>query len=98
MLAVIISFATVSINLFGRSKTETRNEQRMLDKLDRLGEITNETNLTVKSMSEKIDDHADRLARIESDRETIFRRLKRIEETQDHCQSCRISRNELFGQ
>lgn len=98
LLAVIISFATISISIFGRLKTDTKNEQKMFDKLDRLSEISNETNATVKAMSAKIDDHAERLARIESDRESIFRRLKRIEETQDHCQACRAAKQELLGQ
>lgn len=95
LLAVIISFATISISVFGKSKTDTRNEQKMFDKLDRLSDVSKETNETVKAMSAKIDDHAERLAKIESDRDTIFRRLKRIEDTQDHCQSCRIAKQQM---
>lgn len=95
LLAVIISLVTVSVNIFGRSKIETRNEQKMYDKLDRVTEISKETNETVKAMSAKIDDHAERLARIESDRDTIFRRLRRIENTQDHCQACRIAKQPI---
>ena len=94
LLAVIVSFVTISINIFGRSKNETRNEQKMFDKLDRLSDVSRETNETVKAMNAKIDDHAERLARIESDRDTIFRRLKRIENTQDHCQACRIAKHQ----
>lgn len=98
LLAVIISCITISINIFGRSKTETRNEQWMRDKLDQLTDMSKDTNETVKSMNTKIDNHAERLARLESDKDTIFRRLKRIEETQDHCQACRIAKQEMLKQ
>lgn len=69
----------------------------MFDKLDRLNEVTRETNEAVKAMSTKIDDHTERLARLESDRDTLYRRVKRIEETQDNCQACRMTKETLFG-
>ena len=97
LLAVVISFATICISLFSRSKSETQNEQKMFDKLDRLNEVTRETNETVKAMSAKIDDHTERLARLESDRDTLYKRVKRIEETQDNCQACRMAKQTLFG-
>lgn len=95
LVAVIVSCVTVCIGVFGRSKNETRNEQRMFDKLDHLSDMSKETNETVKSMNAKIDDHSERLARLESDNETVFRRLKRIEETQDHCQACRLAKQTM---
>lgn len=97
LIAVIISFATICISFVSRSKVETQNEQKMIDKLDRLNEVTHETNETVKAMSAKIDDHTERLARLESDRDTLFKRVKRIEETQDNCQACRTAKQTLFG-
>lgn len=98
LLAVVVSCVTISINIFGRSKTETKNEQWMRDKLDQLTDMSKDTNETVKAMNTKIDNHAERLARLESDNETIFRRLKRIENTQDHCQACRIAKQEMLKQ
>lgn len=97
LISVCIAFATICISLFGRSKSETQNEQKMFDKIDHLSEISRETNETVKAMNAKIDNHAERLARLESDKDTIFRRLKRIEETQDHCQACKAAKRDLFG-
>ena len=95
-IAVIISSATITTSLFSRSKKnaeiDTKNEQKIFDKLDQLSDMTRDTNIAVKEMSKKIDNHAERLARIEADKETIFRRLKRIEETQDHCQACRAAK------
>lgn len=101
LVAVIISCITVGMSIFSKSKrnteSDTKNEQKIFDKLDHLSEMTKDTNLTVKEMSQKIDNHAERLARIEADRESIFRRLKRIEETQDHCQSCRAAKQDLLA-
>ena len=99
LIAVVISFATIATSLVSRSKknaeTDTKNEQKIFDKLDQLSDMTRDTNIAVKEMSKKIDNHAERLARIEADKETIFRRLKRIEETQDHCQACRLAKQTL---
>lgn len=97
LIAVILSLVTISINIFGRSKVDTKNEQKMFDKLDRLSEVSRETNETVKAMNAKVDDHAERLARLESDNESIFRRLKRIEETQDNCQACRLAKQQMYS-
>lgn len=98
-IAVVISFATIITSLVSRSKknaeTDTKNEQKIFDKLDHLSDMTRDTNIAVKEMSKKIDNHAERLARIEADKEAIFRRLKRIEETQDHCQACRTASQSL---
>lgn len=97
LIAVTISFITICVSLFGSSKAETRNEQKMFDKIDHLTTMSKDTNDTVKEMSQKIGDHAERLARLESDCETIFRRIKRIEDTQDHCQACKAAKQDLFG-
>lgn len=95
LLAVIISCITVCVSLLTKSKNETRSEQQILDKLDQLSDTSRETNDTVKAMNAKIDDHSERLARLESDNVSVFRRLKRIEETQDKCQACRAARSAI---
>lgn len=98
-IAVVISFATIATSLYSKSKknteADTKNEQKIFDKLDYLSDMSRDTNTAVKEMSKKIDNHAERLARIEADKETIFRRLKRIEETQDHCQACRAAKQNI---
>lgn len=97
LIAVIISFVTIYTSINSRTKADIRHEQATSDKLDRLFDMSKETNETVKSMNKKIDDHAERLARLESDNEAVFRRLKRIEETQDHCQACRTAKQDLLA-
>ena len=96
LASVVISFATIYFSTRTRTTSDAQNEQRMMDKLDSLSVMSKETNMTVKAMNKKIDDHAERLARLESESESVFRRLKRIEDTQDHCQSCRVAKAEMM--
>lgn len=79
LMAVCISFATICISLFSRSKKDTQNEQRLLDKLDRLNETTHETRDDVRSLTEKIDDYGNRLTKAETDIQSIYRRIGRVE-------------------
>lgn len=97
LIAVIISFATICISSLSRSKNESKNEQRLIDKLDSLSDIAKETSSEVKSINKKIDDHAERLAHLESNMDSVFRRIKRVEDTQDHCQACRASKQQLLS-
>ena len=82
-IAVSISFATICINVFGKSKTETRNEQKLLDRLDALYGTAHETRDDVKALSSKIDDYGNRLTKAETDIQTLYRRVGRIENTCD---------------
>lgn len=95
LLAVIISFVTICLSIFARSKSNTQSEQQVLDRLDNLGTVTKETNIDVKEVSKKIDDHSERLASLEARVDNAFFRIKRVEETQDHCQACRASKQSL---
>lgn len=97
LVAVAISFATICISALSRSKNESKSEQRLIDKLDSLSDIAKETSSEVKSINKKIDDHAERLAHLESNMDSVFRRIKRVEDTQDHCQACRTSKQQLLS-
>lgn len=97
LIAVIISFVTICISSLSRSKNESKSEQRLIDKLDSLSDIAKETSSEVKSINKKIDDHAERLAHLESNMDSVFRRIKRVEDTQDHCQACRVSKQQLLS-
>ena len=97
LIAVIISFVTICISSLSRSKNESKSEQRLIDKLDSLSDIAKETSSEVKLINKKIDDHAERLAHLESNMDSVFRRIKRVEDTQDHCQACRVSKQQLLS-
>ena len=94
--AVIISFVTICVSTFSKSKINTQNDQRMLDKLDNLSGMVKETNDAVKSINKKIDDHSERLAHLEAEMDNAFVRIKRVELTQDNCQACRVSSQKLL--
>lgn len=90
-IAVCISFATICINVFGKSKNETRQEQKVLDRLDALYGTTHETRDDVKALTAKIDDYGNRLTKVETDIQTLYRRVGRIENTCDaHLSHTRI--------
>lgn len=75
--------------MFGRSRKDAQQEQKLIDRLDTLTSTTNETRDDVKTLSSKIDDYGNRLTKAETDIQSIYRRVGRIEATQDHCQACR---------
>lgn len=90
-IAVCISFATICISLFGKSKNETRQDQKVLDRLDALYGTTHETRDDVKALTAKIDDYGNRLTKVETDIQTLYRRVGRIENTCDaHLSHTRI--------
>lgn len=90
-IAVCISFATICISLFGKSKNETRQDQKVLDRLDALYGTTHETRDDVKALTTKIDDYGNRLTKVETDVQTLYRRVGRIENTCDaHLSHTRI--------
>lgn len=90
-IAVCISFATICINVFGKSKNETRQDQKVLDRLDALYGTTHETRDDVKALTAKIDDYGNRLTKVETDIQTLYRRVGRIENTCDaHLSHTRI--------
>lgn len=90
-IAVCISFATICISLFGKSKQDTRQDQKVLDRLDALYGTTHETRDDVKALTAKIDDYGNRLTKAETDIQTLYHRVSRIEDTCDaHLSHTRI--------
>lgn len=83
MVAVIISFVTICVSLYGRSKNDTRKEQELIDKIDILNNTSNETRDDVKKLTNEITDYGNRLTKVESDINTIYRRVSRIEKVLD---------------
>lgn len=83
LLAVIISFCTICISSFGKSKSSAQNEQKLLDRLDNLNATTNETRDDVKAMANKLEDYGNRITKAETDIQTLYRRVGRIEDTCD---------------
>jgi len=79
MIAVIISFATICVSLFGKSAQNTRNEQRMFDKLDSLGNISDEIKSDVRTVSKQVSSYGVRLGKAETDIQALKDRVDRLE-------------------
>ena len=79
LASVCIAFATICISTFGKSKNEAQNSQRLIDRLDRLNETTHETRNDIRSLTEKVDDYGNRLTKAETDIQSIYRRIGRVE-------------------
>lgn len=94
MIAVTISFATICISIFGRSKQDTKNEQRMFDKLDSLGASSNEIRDDVRTISKQVSDYGIRLAKNETEVKLLKEKIDRIE---TQCNDRFISLHSLGG-
>lgn len=95
LAAVAISFLTIYTSTKIRSAAEYKSDQQVLDKLNNLESMTKDTNQDVKAINKKIDDHSERLASLEAEMKNAFYRIKRVEDTQDNCQACRSSKEQL---
>lgn len=65
------------------TKAEAARHQLVDDKLDRNNELARETRDAVRDIERKLDDHAQRLVKVEADIDTLYRRVGRIEKNID---------------
>ena len=80
---LIVAAISLTAGLWRSSRGEAARDQLVNDKLDRMGEVGRETRDAVREMSAKLDDHSQRLARVENDVENIYHRLSRVEDACD---------------
>ena len=77
------SLAVAAIALVGnflrRNKQDAARDQLIVDKLDNQSTLVRDVKTTVDKLDGKMDSHAERIARIESEQDNIYRRLDRIE-------------------
>lgn len=81
------SLLVAVISLLSSRAKDTRataaRHQLVDDKLDRNNELARETRDAVRDIERKLDDHAQRLVKVESDIDTLYRRVSRIEKNID---------------
>lgn len=65
------------------TKADAARHQLVDDKLDRNNELARETRDAVRDIERKLDDHAQRLVKVEADIDTLYRRVGRIEKNID---------------
>lgn len=83
VLSAAIVIATFFIGRVSVSKTSSAKEQWTEDKLDSLCGDTSEIKDGVKEINRKLDDHGERLTKVEQQVITLFNRLDRVEKNYD---------------
>lgn len=81
------SLLVAALALFGTrvkdTKADAMRHQLVDDKLDRSYEVARETRDAVRDIERKIDDHSQRIVKVEADVDTLYRRVARIEKNID---------------
>ena len=80
---LLVAAISLVAGFWRSTRGDAAGDQLVNDKLDRMGEVGRETRDAVREMSAKLDDHSQRLARVENDVENIYHRLSRVEATCD---------------
>lgn len=81
MVTVFIALCTICVTLSGKTTQNTRNTQRLCDKLDSLQIVTDEIKTDVRTVSKQVESFSVRLAKIEVDVNTLKARVAKIEGT-----------------
>lgn len=71
-IALIVGFVQ-------RGKADVSRDQQIVDKLDTQSELMREMKSTVDKLDGKLDNHSERITKIEAEQDNIYRRLDRIE-------------------
>lgn len=83
--AVSVSIAVATF-LFGRLtaiRDQVSDKTRMSERLDRIWETCSDTRDAVREMSRKLDDHSERLTRVEQQVHALAARVERVEDNCD---------------
>ena len=81
--SLVVAFAALMGTRAKDTKAEAARHQLVDDKLDRNNELARETRDAVRDIERKLDDHAQRLVKVEADIDTLYRRVGRIEKSID---------------
>ena len=78
-----VALFTFAIGRLSSANSKAEDKARMLDRLDSIRDSCNETRDTVREMSRKLDDHSDRITRVEQQVLALSTRVERVEENCD---------------
>ena len=77
--SLAVAAIALIVGFIQRGKSATARDQRIEDKLDNQSSMVRDVKTTVDKLDGKMDNHAERIAKIESDQINIYKRLDRIE-------------------
>lgn len=83
LLSAAVVIITFSLGRVSASMSRSAKEQKTDDKLDSLCGDTSEIKDGVEEINHKLDDHGERITRVEQQVLTLFNRVERIEKTCD---------------
>lgn len=83
VISASIAVATFLIGRLTAMKEGVADKARMGDRLDRIWETCNDTHDAVREMSRKLDDHSERLTRVEQQVQALTTRVERVEDNCD---------------
>ena len=66
-----------------KTRADAARHQMVDDKLNRIFDCSAETSSTLKEINRKLDDHGQRITKVENDVENIYRRVGRLEDQHD---------------
>ena len=83
VISASIAVATFLIGRLTAMKEGVSDKARMGDRLDRIWETCSDTRDAVREMSRKLDDHSERLTRVEQQVQALTTRVERVEDNCD---------------
>lgn len=78
-----LSIATFAVGRVSSSNGKAEDKMRMSTQLDRISDTCSDVRDTVREMSRKLDDHSDRITRVEQQVLALSTRVDRVEENCD---------------
>lgn len=83
VISASIAVATFLVGRLTAMKEGVTDKARMGDRLDRIWETCSDTHDAVREMSRKLDDHSERLTRVEQQVQALTTRVERVEDNCD---------------
>ena len=77
--SLIVAAIALVVGFVQRGKADVTRDQQIVDKLDVQTETMRDIKSTVDKLDGKMDNHSERIAKIESEQGNIYRRLDRLE-------------------
>lgn len=79
LCSLIVAAIALIVSFIERGKAAVSRDQQIVDKLDNQTEMVSEVKTTVDKLDGKMDNHSERIAKIESEQGNIYRRLDTLE-------------------
>lgn len=83
LVSLALALVVFAVGQRKDSRANAAQDQLVRDKLDRNNELARDTRDTVREMSRKLDDHAERIVRVEQRVDALEGRAERLERAEE---------------